>query len=64
VFSDVDFILTQLLAAPVKTLEDSGRICVMFCNMQLVKIVLFEVLAAHKALVKNGGGVHSFLVPL
>jgi hypothetical protein len=64
VFSDVDFILKQLLTTHVKTLEDSRRIRVMFCNMQLVKIVLFEVLAAHQALVHNGGGVHSFLVPL
>jgi hypothetical protein len=49
VFSDVDFILEQLLAAPVKAFEDSGRIRVMFCNVQLVKIVLFEVLAAQQA---------------
>jgi hypothetical protein len=64
VFSDVDFMLEQLLTALVMALEDSGRICVMFCNMQLVKIVMFEVLAAQQALVKNEGGVHSFLVPL
>jgi hypothetical protein len=64
VFFYVDFILEQLLTTHVKAFEDSGRIRVMFCNMQLVKIVLFEVLAAQQALVHNGSGVHSFLVPL
>jgi hypothetical protein len=61
VFSDVSFILEQLLTTLVKTLEDSGRICVMFRHVQLVIIVIFDVLTAQQALVKNGG-VHIFLV--
>jgi hypothetical protein len=51
----------QLFAFPMKTLVDSRRPCVVFCHVQLVKTVIFDILSAQQARVNNGG-VHSFLV--
>jgi hypothetical protein len=61
VFSEVDTILEELFAALINTLEDTRRVCDVFFHVQFIQIVVFEILAAQKACVQNGG-VNSFLV--
>jgi hypothetical protein len=63
VFSEVDTILEELFAFWILTLEDHRRVCVVFCQVQSIKIVVFEILAAHQACVQSGG-VNSFFVHL
>jgi hypothetical protein len=54
VFFEVVTTLAQLVTSQINTLEDSRCICVVPSHVQLVKIMVFEVLATQKARVQNG----------